>query len=74
MRVLATIVDPDVAKRILACMKLPPRAPPLTPAQSTAALNSFGTDDTGWHDPQSGGPEFDFDQTPPAQRDNEGFD
>ena len=71
MRVLATIVDPDVAKRILACMKLPPRAPPLTPAQATAALERFETDDTGWHDPQSAGPEFEFDQTPPAQRDNE---
>ena len=29
MRVIATITDPQVARRILECLDLPPRAPPL---------------------------------------------
>ena len=34
MRVLAAITDPAVAQRILVCMGLPPRAPPVVPASS----------------------------------------
>ena len=34
MRVIAAITEPTVAKRILECMRLPPRAPPLTPART----------------------------------------
>ena len=52
--------------------EIPNEGPPLTPAQATAALDSFETDDTGWHDPPSVG--LDFDQSPPAHSDNEGFD
>jgi hypothetical protein len=33
MRVIAAITEPTVAKRILECMGLPPRAPPLKPAR-----------------------------------------
>lgn len=32
MRLLAAITDPSVARRILECLALPPRAPPLAPA------------------------------------------
>ncbi len=35
MRVIAVITEPTVAKRILECMGLPPRAPPLAPAASS---------------------------------------
>ncbi len=54
MRVIAAITDPAVAKRILECMGLPPRAPPVRPAsaQDSAA--------TLWFEE----PAEDFDQTP----------
>jgi hypothetical protein len=39
MRVIAAITEPTIAKRILKCMGLPPRAPPLTPA-GTSSLAS----------------------------------
>jgi hypothetical protein len=32
MRLIAAIEDPDVARRILECLKLPARAPPLRAA------------------------------------------
>jgi hypothetical protein len=32
MRRISVIMDPSVARRILACLALPPRAPPLAPA------------------------------------------
>jgi hypothetical protein len=35
MRVIAAITEPTVAKRILECMDLPPRAPPLQPARTS---------------------------------------
>ncbi len=35
MRVIAAITEPTVARRILGCMGLPPRAPPLEPARSS---------------------------------------
>jgi len=55
MRVIAAITDPGVAKRILECIGLPPRAPPHRPAlaQSSAA------------NPRVEEPADDFDQTPP---------
>jgi hypothetical protein len=34
MRVIAAMTEPTVAKAILKCMGLPPRAPPLTPART----------------------------------------
>jgi hypothetical protein len=54
MRVLAAITDPKVAKRILECMGLPPRAPPLTPARASASVA----------EPWLEEPAADFDQTP----------
>jgi hypothetical protein len=35
MRVIAAITELTIAKRILGCMGLPPRAPPLTPAHTS---------------------------------------
>ena len=32
MRLIAAITDPSVARQILECLALPPRAPPLAPA------------------------------------------
>ena len=56
MRVLAAITEPAVAKRILACMDLPSRAPPLPPAHGP------GSGATSW--PEETGA-ADFDQTAP---------
>ena len=54
MRVIAAITDPEVARRILMCLRLPPRAPPLAPAVSSRLVMD------SWIDaPES----WDFDQT-----------
>jgi hypothetical protein len=56
MRVIAAITEPTIAKRILACMGLPPRAPPLEPAR-TSGLAS----DPWLEEAESAS----FDQSPP---------
>jgi len=56
MRVIAAITEPTVAKRILECMGLPPRAPPLEPAR-TSGLAA----DSWLEEAEAGG----FDQSPP---------
>ncbi len=71
MRVLASIAQPDVARRILKCLSLPPRAPPIAPA---TLLVEHPPDIPGMDalDVSSQvGPEFrcDFDQTPPEEWD-----
>ncbi len=63
LRLIAAIEDPVVARRILECLKLPARAPPLEPA-SRAAIPAESIDpdrDAGWH----------FDQSHPAEEDSE---
>lgn len=57
MRRVAAIEDPDVARKILECLDLPARAPPLSPAPEESA----------WHDSESGDeePPWAFDQTTP---------
>jgi hypothetical protein len=70
MRVLAAITEPDVARRILACLNLPTRAPPL------ATSRPFGPT-RGW--PEHEAPSatevdapwsaHDFDQSTPAEWD-----
>jgi hypothetical protein len=60
MRVLAAITEPKVAKRILECMRLPPRAPPLTPTRGSASVA----------EPWLEEPAADFDQTPPDDWDS----
>jgi hypothetical protein len=56
MRVLAAITDPTVARRILACIGLPQRAPPLAPARTAGDLSEPWLEDAATDD---------FDQTPP---------
>ena len=46
MRIIAAIEDPDIARKILECLKLPARAPPLEPA--TADTPVPGQTDDDW--------------------------
>jgi hypothetical protein len=57
MRLVAAIEDPAVARKILACLELPARAPPLAPA---------APDETAWHESEVWGEDaaWAFDQTP----------
>jgi hypothetical protein len=58
MRLVAAIENPAVARKILECLDLPARAPPLEPAPSSAALGpEIGFDD---QEQQT----WEFDQTP----------
>jgi len=59
MRLLAAIEDPAVARKILECLDLPARAPPLDPAP-----NPSTRDET---DPRDAAHAWDFDQTPPDE-------
>jgi len=51
MRLIAAIEDPDLARRILVCLNLPPRAPPLRPAPAEAA--SLDATEDAWFFDQS---------------------
>ncbi len=51
MRAITAIEDPDVARKILECMKLPARAPPLEPA--AADTRDPGKAEDSWHFDQS---------------------
>jgi hypothetical protein len=57
MRLVAAIEDHAVAHKILACLDLPARAPPLMPAPNESA----------WHESESWNEDaaWAFDQTPP---------
>jgi hypothetical protein len=59
MRLLAAIEDPAVARKILECLDLPARAPPLEPVPSTVSLEAEA--DFADQEQQS----WEFDQTPP---------
>ena len=61
MRVLSAITDPTVAARILRCLALPARAPPL----ATARENVGPPDSVGEFSSEVI-PEFDFDQSKPS--------
>ena len=56
MRLLAVIEDPGVARKILACLDLPARAPPL----GSARVESNGHESESWDDD----PTWTFDQRP----------
>jgi len=56
MRVIAAITEPAIAKRILECVGLPPRAPPLEPA------GTFGFASDPWREETEAGG---FDQSLP---------
>lgn len=63
MRVLSAITDPEVARRILDCLRMPSRAPPLVPPEHRAGADlEEGFADLDW----GGDPGFDFDQSDPA--------
>jgi hypothetical protein len=57
MRLVAVIEDPAVARKILACLDLPARAPPLSPASDNPTWHESTTcdDEAAWA----------FDQRPP---------
>jgi len=61
MRLLAAIKDPQVARKILECLDLPARAPPLEPAPSSVSLGPEA--DFADQEQQSS----EFDQTPPDE-------
>jgi hypothetical protein len=61
MRLLAAIEDPEAALKILECLDLPARAPPLEPTPSTASLGLEA--DFADQEQQS----WEFDQTPPDE-------
>jgi hypothetical protein len=62
MRVLSAITDPDVAHRILDCLKMPSRAPPLAASKPRAEERSDEpSSELDWGDD----PGFDFDQSGP---------
>jgi hypothetical protein len=46
MRLIAAIEDPDIARRILECMRLPARAPPLGEVTGGAGEPSWLEDDS----------------------------
>ncbi len=57
LRLIAAIEDPVIARRILECLDLPARAPPITPATSSDVSPARRSEiDERW----------DFDQTPPG--------
>jgi hypothetical protein len=53
LRLIAAIEDPMVARRILECLKLPARAPPLAPAAAEAPDLELGLDEDDWFFDQS---------------------
>lgn len=57
MRLVSAIEDPEVARKILECLELPPRAPPLGPVSDESA----GRESEPWDEV----PPWAFDQTPP---------
>jgi hypothetical protein len=65
MRLLAAITEPTVARRILECLALPPRAPPLAPANEFN-LGLVVGDSAFEMTPAEADedPGFDFDQSP----------
>ena len=66
MRLIAAITDPSVARRILECLALPPRAPPLGPASAIDPERSLDPSLPEQPTPAEMEPDpgFDFDQTP----------
>ena len=46
MRVIAAITEPKVAKRILECVGLPPRASPLEPARTSGVSSGAWLDES----------------------------
>ncbi len=65
MRLIAAITDPSVARRILECLALSSRAPPLAPARDLDLEQSIGRGDCNPEPVEADGdPGVDFDQSP----------
>jgi hypothetical protein len=62
MRILPAITEPDVARRILACLDMPSRAPPHGAPSAEAEMRD---EDSSPERPWDGDPGFDFDQSYP---------
>ena len=60
MRILSAITEPEVARRILECLDLPSRAPPL--GESKAEPHELGAESSPGLN-LDGDPGFDFDQS-----------
>jgi hypothetical protein len=71
MRVLAAITQPDVARRVLKCLSLTPRAPPIAPATLLVdqASELLATNALEVSSPEGTESSCDFDQTPPEDWD-----
>jgi hypothetical protein len=69
MRILAAIIDPEAARRILECLSLPPRAPPNAPAafSERERMPTFGNVDES--SPRDLSESFEFDQSQPQDWD-----
>jgi hypothetical protein len=63
LRLIAAIEDPAVARKILECLKLPARAPPVEPA-SWAAISPK-------HVAPDRDADWEFDQSRPAREDSD---
>ena len=64
MRLIAAITDPGVARRILECLALPSRAPPLAPANEIDREPILGRSVFERRPAEADGdPGFDFDQS-----------
>jgi hypothetical protein len=62
MRILSAITEPDVARRILECLDMPSRAPPLgAPRAEPEMRDGDSSPERPWDDD----PGFDFDQSDP---------
>jgi len=70
MRVLAAITEADVARRILTCMNLPTRAPPLVNTRPVGRTpTSLGDEAPGAAETDASWAAFEFDQSTPAEWD-----
>ena len=70
MRVLAAITEADVARRILACLNLPTRAPPLARSRRGVRTRAWPSREApGAAETDASWAAFEFDQSPPAEWD-----
>ncbi|MCP5069510.1 MAG: transposase [bacterium] len=70
MRILAAITEADVARRILACLALPTRAPPVAPSRPSVFPESWTNGDDALGREDAIGSDFEFDQSVPAAWDS----
>ena len=63
MRILSAITEPDVARRILECLDMPSRAPPL--GNPIRAPGEISHEESTAGPPWDDDPGFDFDQSCP---------